>query len=90
MSNAKGPQTHYVCHLYEERKAGKNSTVLAVKTALPFPDANQAISKAERAFSAGTCVGADAFSVNVDPDTDETDDPVFFVRLGKVPEFDPI
>ena len=85
-----GPQTHYVCQLYEERKVGRAGKSLAVKNTLIYPNAAQAEDRAERAYSAGQCAGADAYRIIVDPDTGDTSEPVFLARLGKVPEVDPV
>lgn len=83
-----GPTTHYICQLYEERRVGKSGKALAIKVAIPYPNAGRAEERAERSFKAGHCVGADAYSVAEDTDTGETDEPVFLARHGKVPEVD--
>lgn len=81
-----GPVTHYICQLYEERKAGRAGMQLAIKGTFPYDRPGPAEERAHRAFDAGQCVGADAYRVIVDPDTGDTDEPLFLLRLGKVPE----
>lgn len=81
-----GPVTHYICQLYEERKAGRAGIQLAVKGTFPYTKPAQAEERARRAFDAGQCAGADAYQIIVDPDTGDADEPVFLLRLGKVPE----
>ena len=89
MAKTDGPKIVYVCQTYEERTVGRSGTHLAVKGTFPCSDAGAAQSRAERALSGGTCVGADAFSLTVDPVTEEAEAPTFIARLGKVPEIDP-
>lgn len=90
MSKTDGPKIQYFCQTYEERKAGRSGTHLAIKATIPCSDARGAENRAERAFQSGSCVGADAFSVTADPDTGEADTPIFLTRLGKVPDVDPV
>lgn len=81
-----GPVTHYIAQLYEERKAGRAGTALAVKNTIPYTNPEQAEDRARRAFEQGQCAGADAYRIIIDPDTGDADEPLFLLRLGKVPE----
>lgn len=90
MAKNDGPETYYICQTYEERKMGRAGTTLAIKSTIACQDVRQAENRAERSYRAGNCVGADAFSVTIDPDTGEAGSPTFFARHGKVPELDPI
>lgn len=83
-----GPVTHYIAQLYEERKVPRAGMRLEVKNTIPYTKPEQAEDRARRAFEQGQCVGADAFRLTFDPETEITDEPVFLLRLGKVPEIE--
>lgn len=78
------PQIIYVCQTYVEveRSHGKR---LERAQQFDYKNANDAEKRAQRLFEGGGCVGADAFKVVYDPETDELSDPEFLLRLGKVP-----
>lgn len=77
-------ETTYICQIYAENRV-QGGAVLARDKQFQFKTAHEAEGRAQRAFEAGHCVGADAYSVFFDPETEELSDPVFLLRLGKVP-----
>jgi hypothetical protein len=74
----------YICQTYAETPV-QGGKVLVRDKEFQFKTSREAEGRAQRAFEAGQCVGADAYSVMFDPETEELSDPVFLARFGKVP-----
>ncbi len=53
---------------------------------LPVRNALVARARAEKLFATGRYAGVDAYTVTADEDAGEYAEPVFHVRLGRVPE----
>ena len=83
MSDETGAKTHYLCQTYTG-----SGGALKVDKQFTYTTAEDAQGRAEREFAAGHCVGADAYEVVEDTASGEVGMPVFFVRLGDVPEFE--
>ena len=81
------PQTSYVCQTYKEVSL-KGGKTLAMDKQFSFKTAEAAEDRARRAFERGQCVGADAFKISFDLESEEYSDPEFLVRLGKVPSLE--
>lgn len=91
MTNAeRSPEKiHYICQTYVETKAGRNGQPgLKIAKKFEYSTASEAQNRAEREALSDDCVGADAYMVSEDPNSEEVGAPSFLVRLGNVPESD--
>lgn len=88
-TNQTGSKVHYICQTYVETKsAGGKVTGLKIGKQFQYTSASQAQERAERESRSAECVGADAYMITEDSDSDEVGAPVFLIRLGTVPEDD--
>ena len=74
--------TQYVVQPY---KTGRRNRLMQADP-LVVRSATSARIRAEKLFKAGRHVGVDAYSVTSDPDAGEYGEPLFYVRLGRVPQ----
>ncbi|MCX7567991.1 hypothetical protein OS189_16735 [Sulfitobacter sp. F26169L] len=77
-------KTHYICQTYTAKGGGG----LEIGKQFQYTTAAEATARAEREANSPDCVGADAYMVTEDPNSDEIGEPTFLVRLGTVPEAD--
>ncbi len=83
-SKESGPKTHYICQIYRREKKSR----LQIEQTIECRDAEHAKDRAQRAYDLGRHAGADAYSIVVDTEMDDTGMPVFLARFGDVPEMD--
>jgi glutathione synthase/RimK-type ligase-like ATP-grasp enzyme len=81
-------KTHYICQTYVEKKQGSDVVTLAIDKQFEYSTASDAEERAEREYRNETCVGADAYMIVEDSQSDEVGTPDFLVRLGNVPDDD--
>lgn len=77
-------QITYVTQTYKITVT-EHGTHFAIDQQMSFSTPSAAEERAQRAFAEGDCAGVDAFKLVYDPEADEVSDPVFLMRLGKVP-----
>lgn len=77
---------YYVCQLYEEKKFGNRKSAISIKRTILCSGPAEAEERARRSFETGSCIGADAYSVQVDHASEESTEPFFLIRLGTVPD----
>ncbi len=83
-SKESGPQIHYICQTYRREKKSR----LQIEQTIECRDAEHAKDRAQRAYDLGRHAGADAYSIVVDTEMDDTGMPIFLARFGDVPEVD--
>ncbi len=74
-------------HIVQPYRAVRRRLVPA--DALPVRNGVVARERARKLYETGRYAGVDAYSVTADEDEGEYGEPVFHVRLGRVPEADP-
>ncbi len=78
------PKIHYICQIYRREKKSR----LQIEQTIECCDAEHAKDRAQRAYDLGQHAGADAYSIVVDTEMDDTGMPNFLARFGDVPEVD--
>ena len=72
-------------HLVQPYRLEKRRLIPA--DALPVRSAPAAKVRAEKLYGTGRYAGVDAYTVTSDDEAGEYGDPVFLVRLGRVPDY---
>lgn len=82
-------ETRFIVQTYVWKAAsGKAPAQLVISETKEVSTEADAIRRAERIHDKSTdSVGVDAYRVTVDDEAGEYGDPVFFARLGEVPDF---
>ncbi|WP_162651204.1 hypothetical protein [Lentilitoribacter sp. Alg239-R112] len=82
-------ETRFIVQTYGWKAAsGGTPAQLVITETKEVPSEADAVRRAERIHDKSTDhVGVDAYRVTVDDEAGEYDDPVFFARLGDVPDF---
>lgn len=82
-------QVHYLCQTYNWKKSGSKSPLkLQAVEMVEAQSEADAIRRAERIHEKKNHAGVDAYKIVVDEEAGDYGEPVFFVRLGEVPDYD--
>lgn len=83
-------ETRFIVQTYGWKAAsGRAPATLVITETKEVPSEADAIRRAERIHAKSTDhVGVDAYRVTIDDEAGEYGEPVFFARLGDVPDFD--
>jgi len=77
-------ETLFICQPYVPGKRG----ALAPQPAVSYKSEGQALQRAQRMMDTGRFAGVDVVSQTADPELGDFDEPVFLLRLGRVPQAD--
>ena len=87
--NGRGvPVSRVTRHIVQGYVTGEKGQLLLVDPLLVVRSAAVARSRAKKLYGTGRYAGVDAYTVTYDEETDEYGEPVFHVRLGRVPHYE--
>ena len=78
---------HYICQTYLQETTVRSENVkLKIGKQFKYNTASEAKERTEREFRSPDCIGADAYMITEELESEEVGEPVFLIRLGTVPE----